>query len=63
MDWHEWIERRPGVMTGKPVFKNTRITVEHVLERLGEGATVDDLFRAHPRLRVEHIQAALAFAA
>lgn len=63
MDWHDWIERRPEVMTGKPVFKGTRITVEHVLECLGQGATTEDLLRAHPRLKPEHIQASLAFAA
>jgi uncharacterized protein (DUF433 family) len=34
MDWHQHIERVPGVMLGKPVFRGTRITVEFVLERL-----------------------------
>lgn len=63
MKWQDWIERNPKVMLGKPVFKGTRLTVEHVLERLAAGATTDDLLRAHPRLRPEHVRAAMAFAA
>jgi uncharacterized protein (DUF433 family) len=57
MRWQDYIERRADVMGGKPVFKGTRLTVEHVLERLGGGASERDLLAAHPRLRVEHIRA------
>jgi uncharacterized protein (DUF433 family) len=63
MDWKEHIEQRPDLMLGKPVIKGTRITVEWVLERLGQGATEEDLLAAHPRLRPEHIRAAQAYAA
>lgn len=63
MRWQDYIERRPDVMMGKPVFKGTRLTVEHVLQRLGDGATEADLLDAHPRLRPEHIRAAQAYAA
>lgn len=50
-------------MLGKPVFKGTRLTVEHVLERLGQGASDADLLDAHPTLRPEHLRAAQAYAA
>lgn len=63
MQWQDYIEQRPEVMMGKPVFKGTRITVEHVLERLGDGNTEADLLAAHPRLRPEHIRAAQSYAA
>jgi uncharacterized protein (DUF433 family) len=63
MDWREFIESKPDVMTGKPVFKGTRLTVEFVLERLSQGATQEDLLRSYIGLRPEHIQAALAYAA
>jgi uncharacterized protein (DUF433 family) len=53
----------PAVMMGKPVVAGTRITVEHILEKLGAGETVEDLLDAHPRLTREAVQAALAFAA
>ena len=36
MNWQDYIERDPEVMLGKPVFKGTRLTVEFVLERLGQ---------------------------
>jgi uncharacterized protein (DUF433 family) len=63
MDWREHIERNPDVMLGKPVIKGTRITVELILERLGDGWSEEDLVRAYPHLEPEHIRAAQAFAA
>lgn len=51
----------PAIMMGKPTITGTRITVEHILEELAEGATVEDLLDAHPRLTREAIQAALNF--
>ena len=57
------IEIDPNVMLGKPVVKGTRIPVEIVLRKLGEDATVDDLFDAYPKLEVEDIYACLAHAA
>lgn len=62
MDWRQHIERVPGVMLGKPVFRGTRITVEFVLERLTQGARPEDLIRSHPPLTEDHIRAALAYA-
>ena len=63
MNWKDYIEQRPDVMLGKPVFKNSRLPVETVLERLGDGWSEADLFTAYPRLTHEHIQAAWAYAA
>lgn len=63
MDWQQWITRDPTVMQGKPVLRGTRITVEHVLERMGEGWSERDLIASYPHLKPEHIRAALAFAA
>jgi uncharacterized protein (DUF433 family) len=62
MDWHQQIERVPGVMLGKPIFRGTRITVEFVLERLAQGARPEDLIRSHPPLNADHVTAALAYA-
>lgn len=47
---------------GKPVIARTRITVEHILEELAAGSTVEELLDAHPRLTREVVQAALAYA-
>lgn len=60
---NERIEIDPAVMLGKPVIRGTRIPVELVLRKLGEGATVEDILDAYPRLTVADIQAVLAYAA
>jgi uncharacterized protein (DUF433 family) len=53
----------PKVMLGKPVIRGTRITVELILRKLGEGATDQDLLEAYPHLAREDIQAAMTYAA
>lgn len=63
MDWREYIEQNPKIMLGKPVIKGTRLTVELILERLGQGAPAEDLLASYPQLRPEHILAAQSFAA
>lgn len=57
------IEINPAVMLGKPVIRGTRIPVELILRKLSEGATHADLLDAYPRLTLEDIRAALAYAA
>jgi uncharacterized protein (DUF433 family) len=57
------IEVNPKVMLGKPVIRGTRITVELILRKLGEGATEAQLLDAYPRLTAEDIRAAMTYAA
>ena len=57
------IEINPKIMMGKPVIRGTRITVELVLRKLGEGAKQTDLLEAYPQLKKEDIQAAIRYAA
>jgi uncharacterized protein (DUF433 family) len=45
------------------VIRGTRIPVELILRKLGEGATEDDLLDAYPRLTKADIRAALSYAA
>jgi uncharacterized protein (DUF433 family) len=61
--WQDYIEERPDVMMGKPVFKGTRLTVEHVLAELGSGVAEADLLSGHPHLTPEHVRAAMLYAA
>jgi uncharacterized protein (DUF433 family) len=58
----EFIEINPQIMLGKPVIKGTRITVELILEKLIAGETFNHILEAHPRLKYEHILAALQYA-
>ena len=53
----------PKVMLGKLVIKGTRIPVELVLRKLGEGASERDLLDAYPNLTVDDIRAAMTYAA
>jgi uncharacterized protein (DUF433 family) len=53
----------PKIMMGKPTLAGTRITVELILDKLGAGESFDQLLSEHPRLTVEGIRAAIAFAA
>jgi uncharacterized protein (DUF433 family) len=57
------IEINPKVMLGKPVIRGTRITVELVLRKLGEGATHQELLEAYPHLTEHDLQAAITYAA
>lgn len=59
----DYIEFNPKVMLGKPVIKGTRITVELILEKLANSESFEEILAEHPRLRREHILAALAYAA
>jgi len=52
-----------NIMFGKPVIKNTRITVEQILRKLAGGMTVEEIIADHPRLNPEDILAAQEFAA
>lgn len=63
MKANEFIEIRPDIMLGKPVIKGTRIPVELIIRKLGEGGTIEDLMDGYPTLSREKIMAALTYAA
>jgi uncharacterized protein (DUF433 family) len=51
MDAYEMIETKPEVMLGKPVIKGTRIPVDLIVRKLGEGASYEDLLDKYPHHR------------
>jgi uncharacterized protein (DUF433 family) len=57
------IVRDPAVLGGKPVIAGTRISVQLILEKLGDGWTLADLLSDYPQLTRDQIVAALAYAA
>ena len=63
MSAQDRIEINPKVMLGKPVIRGTRITVQLILRKLGEGATPADLLKSYPHLTEDDIQAAIMYAA
>ena len=50
-------------MFGKPVIKGTRIPVDLLLEKMGNGESMDYLLTAYPSVSREALLACLRFAA
>jgi len=50
------------VMTGKPVIRGTRLTVQYILGLLAHGATVDEILQEYDGLTKEDILACLEYA-
>jgi len=63
MKLEEYICVDPTVMLGKPSFRGTRVTVELVLRKLAEGASIEELLASYPQLSSAAIHAAMAYAA
>lgn len=63
MSIHDRVESKPEIMLGKPVIKGTRIPVELIVRKLGEGASAEELLDGYPNLNKQDIQAALIYAA
>jgi len=61
--WQDFVEERKEMMTGKPTFRGTRLTVEFVLKQLGTGMTNQELLDQYPTLKLEHLRAAMLYAA
>ncbi|MBC7721393.1 MAG: DUF433 domain-containing protein [Pedobacter sp.] len=58
----ERISIDPKIMTGKPCIKGTRITVELLLGRLGEGASMEWILAGYPHITREDILEAILYA-
>jgi len=56
------ITLNPKIMTGKPVIRGTRLTVEYVLNLLAHGATEEEILAEYEGLTREDIRACLLFA-
>ncbi len=63
INWQNYIEQRKDVMMGKPVFKGTRLTVEHILKELGTDMSQEEVLRGYPQLSPDHLKAALLYSA
>ncbi len=53
----------PEILGGKPVIAGTRISVQLILEKIGDGWSIQDLLEDYPHLTREQIIAAIAYAA
>jgi uncharacterized protein (DUF433 family) len=53
----------PGILGGKPHFRDTRLSVEFILELFASGATREEISKNYPQLKPEAIEEALRYAA
>jgi len=58
-----YISIDPGIRSGKPCIRGTRITVGDILQWLASGMNTSEILNDFPLLKEEHIRASLAFAA
>lgn len=57
------IELNPRVMAGKAVIRGTRLTVEHILNLLAHGETVERITAEYEDIAREDVLACVLFAA
>lgn len=63
MSYDDRIIRDRQICGGEPVFKGTRVTLRTVLASLAAGDSAEQILADFPSLRMQDVQAAIAFAA
>ena len=63
MDWRPYVSVDPQLMHGTACMHGTRIPVSVVLDNLAAGETAATILAEYPSLTLQHISAALAYAA
>ncbi len=62
MDWQDRIIIDPEILVGKPVIKNTRLSVEFIIDLLAQGWLESDILKNYPGITKEDIKACLSYA-
>jgi uncharacterized protein (DUF433 family) len=57
------IVRDPAICGGQPTFRGSRVLLRTVLGYLAQGEGTETILADYPSLTVEHVRAAIAFAA
>jgi uncharacterized protein (DUF433 family) len=63
MDWREHIHSDPELLSGKPVVKRTRLSVEFLLELFANGWSAEQVLEGYPNLTRDSLRSVFAFAA
>ena len=63
MNWRDRITVDYKIMLGKPIIKNTRITIELILKKLSEGMSENEILEGYRALSHDDIMAALSYSA
>jgi uncharacterized protein (DUF433 family) len=59
--WQNHIHSNASILLGKPIIKNTRISVELILELLASGWSNDQLLESYPSLTNNDIKAVFIY--
>jgi len=62
MSWQDRIVVDPKVLTGKPVVRGTRISVELVVDLLAAGWSHEQILASYPHLSEDDVRACLSYA-
>lgn len=57
------ITNNPAILTGKPVIRGMRISVEQILKMFARGISHEDILEEFPLLEDDDIKACLVYAA
>ena len=61
MTEHPHVVRVPGICGGRPIVRDTRISVRYVAERYRVGDTVDEILHDHPHLQAAEVYDAISY--
>ena len=61
--WQDLLTSDPQICGGEICAAGTRIPVTVILDSLADGSTKEEILRSYRSLKLEHIDAALAYAA
>jgi uncharacterized protein (DUF433 family) len=62
MTWQDRITIDPALLAGKPVIRNTRLSVDFILGLLGQDWTEADILSSYPGVAHDDIAACLRYA-
>ena len=61
INWQIYITTDKDILQGKPIIKNTRLSVEFILERLATGWTEEEIIENYPSLTEESLKAVYSY--
>ena len=61
VNWRDFIHTDPSILLGKPIVRNTRLSVDFILRLFGNGWTIEEVLLSYPRLTPSALQAVFAY--
>ena len=62
MNWRNHITSDPDVLTGKPVIKGMRLSVDRILGLLENGWSETNILKSYPNLNPENVHVCVGYA-